>query len=226
MADRGIAFSDPMVRALLDRRKQQTRRLLSLRGHRTFSEFGPSDTPGYDWHFRRADGCWCDFHTADLPLPYAPGDRLYVLEAYYQFGHWEPVEGVLTKGGRQKWAFIGACQMVRFDEPGEYRKAMNREFPGVPCWYKRLGRFMPREFSRMFLVVTDVRVERVAAISEADARAEGLGDQELHGMEARGWFRDLWNSLHTAEGERWEDNPWVVAITFDVRRGNIDEVAG
>ena len=78
----------------------------------------------------------------------------------------------------------------------------------------------------MFLVVTDVRVERVAAISEADARAEGLGDQELHGMEARGWFRDLWNSLHTAEGERWEDNPWVVAITFDVRRGNIDEVAG
>ena len=48
MTDRPIIFSASMVQALLAGRKTQTRRLLAIRGHKEFREFGPSDTRGYD----------------------------------------------------------------------------------------------------------------------------------------------------------------------------------
>lgn len=206
MADRGIAFSDPMVRALLDGRKTQTRRIIKPQPTWQESENISGFSFGAGWCWGGLSR-WTDesaFSSAlSAQLGFTRGDRLYVREAYYQFGHWEPVEGVLTKGGRQKW-----------------------------------------EFSRMFLVVTDVRVERVAAISEADAIAEGIerhpdypqlwrrgpliGDQNKVDCTAfpKLAFRSIWEGLHKANGERWEDSPWVVAITFDLRHGNIDEVAG
>src|SRR3546814_10006548 len=85
MADRPIRCSGPMVRALSDGRKTQTRRMLSIGGHKEFSEFGPSDTPGYDWHFRRADACWCDFRHSELlaRLRWHAGDRLWVKETFF-----------------------------------------------------------------------------------------------------------------------------------------------
>src|SRR3546814_16853672 len=85
MADRPILFSAPMVRALSDGRKTQTRRMLSIGGHKEFSEFGPSDTPGYDWHFRRADACWCDFRHSELlaRLRWHAGDRLWVKDTFF-----------------------------------------------------------------------------------------------------------------------------------------------
>jgi hypothetical protein len=174
---------------------------------------------------------------ADL-LPYATGDRLYVRESYFQFGHWEPVEGKLTTGGRQKWGFIGVPALVQFDEPLEgFAVARSPTSPLVPCWHRRLGRFMPRTLSRMWLAVTDVRVQRLQECSEADAEAEGLiitepteeDDAEFQHTEGELVFEDarhayaaLWNSLHIADGERWQDNPWIVAVTFDVHCGNID----
>lgn len=87
---------------------------------------------------------------------------------------------------------------------------------------------MPRWASRLTLIVTDVRVQRLQDISEDDARAEGCpcqGDDDLCGMEAAGWFRDLWDSLN-AERAPWSSNPWVVAVTFRPEAGNIDRVAG
>ena len=60
MTIRPILMSGPMVRAILDGRKSQTRRVLSIRGHKTFKVFGRSDTPGYDWQFRDAEMRWHD----------------------------------------------------------------------------------------------------------------------------------------------------------------------
>lgn len=102
---------------------------------------------------------------------------------------------------------------------------------------------MPRWASRLTLTVTEVRVQRLQDISEADAWAEGCiqGDaddvggffpaEEPHhsgigyqGWDcARDWYADLWESLH-GDGA-WDANPWVAAVSFTVVKGNIDEVA-
>lgn len=85
------------------------------------------------------------------------------------------------------------------------------------------------------LVVTDVRVQRVQEISEADARAEGAPPDRYGGgmagmysplgvdphAYARG-FRTLWNSIHGPGA--WDRNDWVAAVSFEVIRANIDEV--
>ena len=105
---------------------------------------------------------------------------------------------------------------------------------------------MPRWASRLTLLVSDVRVQRLQEISEEDAMAEGVEQrlvgcadgQERHlwfgvphvGHEnARGAFFDLWDSLHNPRGLCAEDapagvaaNPWVTPLTFAVERRNID----
>jgi hypothetical protein len=211
MADRGIIFSAPMVRALLDGLKTQTRRLLSLRGYRGFSEFGPSDTPGYDWHFRRADSRWCDVRDARLRelLPYAPGDRLYVREAFRLDTAYDKLKP--TAAPREAAVFFEAGSKVGDGVPGKLHPSIH----------------LPRHHSRLTLTVSDVRVQRVGEISEADAQAEGAeyGYGEGAEISQRRMFELLWNSLHTKPGETWEANPWVVAVTFTVAHGNIDRNA-
>ena len=90
---------------------------------------------------------------------------------------------------------------------------------------------MPRWASRLTLIVTDVRVQRLQEISEDDARAEGVtphgGGWTGYGRDADLWlsnakdgFRSLWNSIHGPGA--WDANPWVAAISFETRRYNID----
>lgn len=85
----------------------------------------------------------------------------------------------------------------------------------------------------------------IEAISEADAAAEGLLSQRMDGPgglwvntwhwlpgidpaemygSATSAYRALWSNLHTAEGQRWEDDPQAVCLTFRVVAGNIDQV--
>lgn len=211
MTDRPIIFSAPMVRALLDGSKTQTRRVLKL-GRRQPDYIGPrgctddpscwgwnDDERGDYWLVKRGisdRGCleWTDWRGA-----YASGDRLYVREAFLPgIGYPKPV----------------AIPRYRADND-------RPEWRGL--WKPSIH--MPRWASRLTLAVTDVRVQRLQDISEADAVAEGCpcrNEDDLAGMEATGWFRDLWNSLHGADA--WGRNPWVVALTFTVQRGNIDKV--
>jgi hypothetical protein len=91
---------------------------------------------------------------------------------------------------------------------------------------------MPRPVSRLTLIVEAVKVERLQAISEADAKAEGvlLGPTEsaLDSDAYRGSFGMLWRSLHgkgPADFTPWNENPEVVAVTFRVERQNIDRIA-
>lgn len=209
-----------MIRTILDGTKTQTRRIVTKESLITLHADG---TPA----------------KAQQRSPYGiPGDRLWVRETYYQIGHWEPVEGKTTKGGRQKWAFVSDNDTIFFDEPGNCRKGRHHFDPETIVWHKRLGRFMPRRASRITLEVKSVRVERLQDISEADAVAEGIGryhgplDHISHSSEfpeKRFWvtqrsrphhwtefattaYMSLWQSINGPGS--WEANPWVWVITF------------
>ncbi len=73
---------------------------------------------------------------------------------------------------------------------------------------------MPRVASRVDLLVTDVRIERLHEITEADARAEGFDGSCFSALI---WFRELWDGLFQNEGSRWVDNPWVWVIAFEAQ---------
>jgi hypothetical protein len=178
MKERPILFSGPMVRAIMAGRKTQTRRVIGL------TQFGRSDTPGYDWTFRGTrnggrGGLWQDFrHEQMLRLCKfgTPGDRLWVRET---FSDSEPV-------------------FYRAD--GIANDSDVRWKPSI---------FMPRELSRLTLEIVAVRVERVQEITDDDARAEGV-DIGL----ARWGFVQLWDSINAARGHCWENNPWVWVVEF------------
>ncbi|RSV11632.1 hypothetical protein CA235_18345 [Sphingomonas sp. ABOLF] len=150
-----------------------------------------------------------------------PGDRLYVREAWSHTG-----EGV--------WTIEDARRHILGGHP-IYRA----EHEGVPPlrWWPSLH--MPREFSRLTLIVDGVKLEPLQDISEADGEAEGCvwdsadgldvwyvpgAEMPRNGATAAKCYSILWDSLHTKPGERWQDNPHVVALTFRVVRGNIDKV--
>jgi len=207
--DRPILFSGPMVGALLEGGKTQTRRVLASDKKDSLFNGEWSDSyvldPGNaDWRAR--------------DIRFAIGDRLWVREAWRCNG----------------WATDLATIFYRASE-GDGYTAMCEQYPvvGKPplrvtaTW--RPGIHMPRWASRLTLTVTDVRVQRVQEISEADAEAEGTapilvppdGGSAPH-VEG---FRDLWDSINASRGFGWETNPWVVALTFTVRRQNIDALA-
>ena len=203
MTDRPIIFSAPMVRALAAGRKTQTRRLAT--------------SP-----LRRVQ----------------PGDRLYVREAWRLPANWDDrapnaiVESCREAGWRQPWAPIAWEADGTRDNWGEWRE----HEPGR----LRPSMHLPRPFSRMTLIVEVVKVERLQDISEADGEAEGCvwdsadghdvwyvpgAQMPRNGATAAECYAVLWDTLHTKPGERWQDNPDVVALTFRVLPGNIDKVS-
>ncbi len=190
MPDRPIIFSALMVRALLDGRKTQTRRLLK---------------PQHDSKGRGF---------LDSKLPYATGDRLWVREAW---------SGDYDMRAIKPQDRFGPARQPIWYWADTKRDCGQWERPRSPI-------HMPRWASRITLTVTDVRVQRVQDISNENAIAEGI---EPHGHAFTGYgkqadvwmapydsFASLWNSIHGPGA--WDANPWVCALAFTVRKGNID----
>jgi hypothetical protein len=170
MKSRPILFSPAMVSAILAGTKTQTRRTVNPQFRILHSAFcdGSISTNRI---FEKGDG--------RIHCPYGkPGDQLWIREEHYRFGHWQPIDGILTKGGRQKWQLVPADGYVRFpdetDAPKDFRKGRHHQDPATPAWHKRLARFMPREFSRITLTIDAIRVQRLQEISAADCLAEGV----------------------------------------------------
>lgn len=254
-----IPFSDPMVAALLAGRKTQTRRILDPQPFPSqyfipplYSEPMPQKDGTMVVRFSAAAIGGGAFVEDTIEARYAVGDLLYVRETYYQFGHWEPVPGATTKGGKQKWGFVPDDPAVCFEMLDPYYKAMYRADPTTPAWHKRLGRFMPRAASRLTLIVEGVKVERLQDISEADALAEGIiyanvitdmkcyGGAPIEETADRYWngaepdefeghecavdaFADLWGVINGPDA--WDANPWVAAYSFRLVPENVDRVA-
>jgi len=208
--ERPILFSGPMVRAILTGEKTQTRRVVKqLRG------MDPADVRlartqgGYPDGVRPVWECdYCEPDIFSTPCPYGqPGDRLWVRET------WQSV----PYGPHRDWP---GCPDTRPHGVCESNRATvviwraDGEMPGPEIW--RPSIFMPRWASRLTLEIAGVRVERLQAISEDDAWAEGFPDPEGRNREyadrARYWFKTLWGEINGKES--WDANPWVWVIEF------------
>lgn len=252
MTDRPIIFSAPMVRALLDSRKTQTRRVLNPQPPvwATYCQMPTMLNAIGQWV---PSGLWTWCEPEQFPLrplkrwpvdregrhywlsmKYAVGDRLWVREA------WRTMDGLDALSGAQIAANCHEAGYQRAWCPTQYEGDGAREnwigdphtFGTKPGRYRH-AQFMPRWASRLTLLVTDVRVQRLQDISEDDARAEGItdggclecGNPEPCGCakptpSAREGFFELWLDIYG----RWSvlDNPWVCAISFSAHRCNID----
>lgn len=203
MRDLPIPFSKPMVRALFDGRKTQTRRVLTPLKR---------EGGGYVmWPvYGHANGVLRRCGSGPLPdraAPYAVGDRLWVREAWRADVPWDALPPRDITPGSLVLYEADAGKRGHLMTWGRYRHA----------------RFMPRWASRLTLLVTDVRVQRLQEISRDDAMEEGCRvSRSLSGPDPRDLFATLWDSLH-GQGA-WEENPWVCAISFDLRPDNIDRL--
>lgn len=198
MTDKPILFSAPMVKALLDGTKTQTRRLMP--GQEYLQQaYSPQvhGTKIYNYAHEEVISA----------ARYQVGDRLWVKEACWLYGYWE--EAGKTKTGKTKRHFALLGQEVRYEKPD-----LISYWGGNEGFSYRTGMFMPRRYSRLTLTVTDVRVQRLMNISEKDAVAEGVAD--------RGAYIELWKTLHGPTS--WVENPWIVAVSFTVDKRNIDQI--
>jgi hypothetical protein len=197
--ERPILFSGPMVRALLEGRKSQTRRVLK-------GEVGPC---AYEPGKHALNGQVIEGNPAVLTqCPYgAPGDRLWVRETWALEDCGEDGKRVIWQADRAaRWIGDGVDSEVYYlpsdYNPGRWRPSIH----------------IPRQHSRLTLEVTEVRVQRLQEISEEDARAEGV---EPEGRDGRGplthlnAFRSLWANINgMREGCSWEATPWVWCVSF------------
>ncbi|WP_234245231.1 hypothetical protein [Klebsiella pneumoniae] len=214
MKERGMIFNGEMVRALLSGRKTQTRRIIKdcTVGRDQISKFIQIE--------KKFIGCYPE----DVPelirecCPYGiPGDRIWVREAFRVHSRATDVATLVYKASeRNSWT----------EQTHRVPVAVCNK-PATPeKWTPSLH--MPRWASRILLEITDVRVERLNAISEEDAEAEGIDMEALydsqdcydciadHNMTGRptvtGAFKYLWESIYGKES--WKANPWVWVIKF------------
>ena len=211
MKVRPILFNGEMVRAILDRRKTQTRRVVKPQPDDVWHESGWKNG-GVGMRFgMEVEGVLCPYGV--------PGDRLWVRETWAAVMFYEAhVEG-FGLGYADDWE--GSSHIPQ--GPSEYTilyRADNEWDESVEDrgfrW--RPSIHMPHWASRITLEVTDVRVERVQDISEADAEAEGappiLVPPDGGGAPFTEGFMDLWDSINAKRGFGWDANPWVWVVAF------------
>ena len=238
MTIKPILMSGPMVRAVLDGRKTQTRRVLNPQPERDCHHFDKvfAGPPYFEARNGNSEPI-CPFHyPKDCVSPYprisiGVGDLLYVREAWrvgYTRNECKP----------SRWPTSCAISYIATDDDED---VMFGKF--------RQGMHMPRWASRITLKVTDVRVQRVQDITHAEGYKQGVNSDceaypglggefcprcNLHrlpsGVDGGSWVHDgrdlfaqLWNSLNEKRGYGWEANPWVAAYTFEPIFKNVDE---
>lgn len=239
--ERPILFIGAMVRAILDGRKTQTRRVVKPQ-----PEVSEQGNLTGDWLGKPLAGLLLPrLQDITIHCPHGqPGDRLYVREAWWSTKDLDPhssgriAEMCLDAGYRKPWT------PIHYEADGERR---NWEHTSTPPHFDapkpgryRHARFMPSWASRIQLEITGVRVERLQDCSEADAMAEGVEPvesvREDHDHSTRLYtafsagggalpdtdclhcdthvkrYEQLWGHINGAGA--WEANPWVRVVEF------------
>lgn len=200
MKSHPMLFNAPMVRAVLDGTKTQTRRVVS-KNDAALIEFLAEDSDQLGQ--KNEDGgtrVWCDDYPEEgsdvLKSRYGQvGDQLWVKET-----HWRDEEDgeILYAANKDDFEIVN----------------QNKHETGLSRFNWNPSIFMPRAASRITLEITGVRVERLQDISEADATAEGT-PHSLHlaaGRTAKENYINLWETINGDDS--WGLNPWVWVIEF------------
>lgn len=236
MKERPILFSGPMVKAILEGRKTQTRRVVKPQ---------PVISDGETMRFREGDSATPDSWViethreeigelvvsggrfTDIRCPYGqPGDRLWVRETFIlecdvngnppPFDDGRPIQRDETIDSVSSWM----QPHYLATDPAPDLVCQNPAHDGGPCCHWRPSIFMPRWASRINLEITKISVERLEEISEADAQAEGCEqtkcdhpDCDDHFYGYRASYCLLWNQINSKKYP-WGTNPWVWVIEF------------
>lgn len=218
MAVKPILFNTEMVRAILDGRKDATRRIVK--------GFIPDDAVWGYTAFTPKGYISCRVTFADgygekfFKLPCEPGDILYVRET------WEHFECCCCEGDEHGNCYREPQQSALNKSCGCYMYRATDEIYGDAMWHPSIR--MPKEAARIWLKVTDVRVERLQDITEEGAKKEGAIDNRgfIHSPNneydnvhtAREHFVKIWNNtIKKSNLDRygWDASPWVWVIEFE-----------
>jgi len=197
--ERPILFNGEMVKAILEGRKTQTRRIIKPQPI-YFAHDGTLASADAHCHpfYKKQRGIkqYCEI-----------GDRLWVRESWAidQCGRRVSLK-------KEAWSKGWPIKRLRYCATDEPPSRGPKEEPY--WWNKRPSIHMPRWASRINLEITDIRVERVQDISFEGASAEGTSDS-LDPAPIRG-FKKVWNSINEKRGYGWDANPWTWALTFKV----------
>lgn len=231
--ERPIIFNSDMVRAILENRKSQTRRVIKPQLIITLKN-------GEDWNCNKKHDL--RFGVLYYGVPHKiiktknQGERLVALNCPYG-----EVGDLLWVQETWGWSGLDRLEYKAFPADG-------KDFRSVNGW--KPPQHMHLQWSRITLEITDVRVERVQEISEEDAQAEGIARLIAHGKDlgsyvnylwhgeigrtitvkqsdawayqysgyqkARDSFSSLWNSIY--KKHPWKSNPWVWVIEFKQKK--------
>ena len=248
--ERPIIFSGEMVKAILDGKKTMTRRAVKTQPRDECTEIATSACFGHVEYRSTSEDRQTQSILAKIKCPYGKiGDRLWVREAYTVTG-WNCDDGsvyikYLADGHEQYFdnetdemecaidsLVASVCKEL------DKRKVPMLNDEAYDCSLdenkprNRSPMFMPRFASRLLLEITDIRVERLNDISEADCEKEGFRFYPLsricfkpcstkhpsgHGSNNyKSIFGEYWDTLNAKKGYQWSSNPWVWVVEFKV----------
>ena len=203
MAIKPILFNTEMVRAILDGKKTCTRRIVkgaipddAMWGYTMFTPKGCVSCRGV-----YAD----EYGEKFFRLPYQQGDILYVRETWQFLYELDDNEQPVEETGKYYYA---ATDITLFNTYVDENGVKHDYVPWRPSIH------MPKEAVRIWLKVTDVRVERLQDMTDDDAEAEGCFDYTSTAL----GFPDVWDStIKKSDLDRygWDANPWVWVIEFE-----------
>ena len=192
---KGIIFSPEMIQAVLDNRKTMTRRVIKINGC-------PITSPKESLELTKEGLIYHSFCSMSgyYKLLCQPGDILWVRETWAEVS-----SGIIEYKATYKEPYTGSAEIDHIGNKIKWRPSIR----------------MPREAARIFLKVTNVRVERLQDITPDNARAEGhpqrpeiSDDPQVHNDAAIDWFMDTWDYVNAKRGYGWDTNPWVWVIEF------------
>lgn len=218
MKERPTLFNGDVVRAILDGRKTQARRV--IKGEPNKVLWNPIMLAGY--------AGWTDDHGNPVRCPYGnPGDQLWVRETWkFYDGYTAGAKGGEHKLDRKGYSSWSEIVYKSGGESKRFNRAPMESWDKYPTWERnrnvapwKPSIHMPRWASRIQLEVKSVRVERVQNISDADAKAEGFEPPadapevvEQIGTYSQMLFAGAWESLSPGS---WSQNDWVWVVEFE-----------